>query len=165
LVIAGHAEHKGVELAIEALADCPGYTLVIVTGGQRIDAFERAAASSGAPERIVFLDRLSDADYRATVGGAAAFLMPSHFEGFGLPAVEALRLGVPTVISPDPALFEATGGAAIRMTSWSGSALAQALGQIDHRPRPAAGPGRTWQEATEHLYALVVGAAVQPAKR
>jgi hypothetical protein len=79
--------------------------------------------------------------------------------------VEALRLGVPTVISPDPALFEATGGAAIRMTSWSGSALAQALGQIDHRPRPAAGPGRTWQEATEHLYALVVGAAVQPAKR
>jgi len=165
LAIAGHAEHKGVELAIEALADHPGYTLAILTGGQRIDRFVRAAAASEAAERIVFLGRLGDADYRATVAGAAAFLMPSHFEGFGLPAVEALRLGVPTVISPDPALHEATGGAAIRMTSWSGTALARALNEIDHGPPPAAAPGRTWQEATEHLYELVVGAPVQLASR
>jgi glycosyltransferase involved in cell wall biosynthesis len=165
LVIAGHAAHKGVELAVEALADCPGYTLVVLTGGNRIDAFVRAATESSAAERIVFLDRLSDADYRATVGGAAAFLMPSHFEGFGLPAVEALRLGVPTVISPDPALYEATGGAAIRMTSWSGPALAQALAQIDHRPRPAVGRGRTWPEAVDDLHALVVQPAVEPARR
>jgi glycosyltransferase involved in cell wall biosynthesis len=163
LVIPGHAERKGVELAIEALADRPEYTLAVLTGGHRIDAFVRAAAESGASERIVFLDQLSDADYRATVGGAAAFLMPSHFEGFGLPAVEALQLGVPAVISPDPALHEATGGAAIQMTSWSGSALAQALDAIDHRPPPSTGGGRTWQEATEHLYALVVGATARPA--
>jgi glycosyltransferase involved in cell wall biosynthesis len=165
LVIAGHAGHKGVELAIEALGDLPGYALVVLTGGNRVEAFVRAAAESGAAERIVFLDRLSDADYRATVGGAAAFLMPSHFEGFGLPAAEALRLGVPTVISPDPALYEATGGAAIRMASWSGPALARALDQIDHRPRPAVGSGRTWAEAVEDLHALVVQAAFERARR
>ncbi|MEV4516366.1 glycosyltransferase [Dactylosporangium sp. NPDC049525] len=151
LVVPGHAAHKGVELAVEALAEHPRYTLAVLTGGQRVEAFERAAAASPAAARVVFLDRLSDADYLATLAGAAAFLMPSHFEGYGLPAAEAMRLGTPTVISPDPALHEATGGDAIRMATWTGAALAAALRALDTWKAPPAAAHRGWRQAAEEL--------------
>jgi len=101
------------------------------------------------------------------VSGAAAFLMPSHFEGYGLPAAEALRLGTPTVISPDPALLEATGGAAVRMDSWTGDAMIRALRQVEAGVLPAATSapgGRSWRAATEHLVALLASdaGAAQP---
>ncbi|MFC7528585.1 glycosyltransferase family 4 protein [Actinoplanes sp. GCM10030250] len=160
LVVAGHASHKGVELAIEAVAQLPAYHLMVLTGGNPVEEFRRTAGESAAASRIVFLDRLSDPEYAATVAGAAAFLMPSHFEGYGLPAAEALRLGTPTVISPDPALLEATGGAAVRMDTWTGEALVRALRQVEagHLPPAVAGlGGRSWRESTAHLHALLGG--------
>ncbi|MFC4021491.1 glycosyltransferase [Micromonospora sp. GCM10011542] len=156
LLVAGHAAHKGVELAVEALADLPDHVLAVLTGGQRITRFADAVAASPAADRVLLLDRLSDADYAATVAGAAAFLMPSHFEGYGLPAAEALRLGTPTVISPDPALLEATDGRAVRMTTWTASALVRAVREAIGGTRPAAGAaGRSWREATAHLAELL----------
>ncbi len=140
VVVAGHAPHKGVELALAAIRSFPQYTLVVLTGGTR-----HFHDDSG---RAVFLDRLDDGAYAATVAGAAAFLMPSHFEGFGLPAAEALGLGTPTIISPDPALYEATGGAAIRMRSWTAEALVEALGRLA-KPEPVA--VRSWRAATADL--------------
>ncbi|MFD6562615.1 glycosyltransferase [Micromonospora profundi] len=156
LLVAGHAAHKGVELAVEALADLPDLVLAVLTGGQRIDGFADAVAASPAADRVVLLDRLSDADYAAAVANAAAFLMPSHFEGYGLPAAEALRLGTPTVISPDPALLEATDGRAERMTTWTAAALVRAVGEAVGGPRPRAGAaGRSWRDATAHLAHLL----------
>lgn len=156
LLVAGHAAHKGVEIAVEALADIPGHVLAVLTGGQRIARFADAVAASPAADRVVLLDRLSDADYAATVAGAAAFLMPSHFEGYGLPAAEALRLGTPTVISPDPALLEATDGRAVRMTAWTATALVRAVAEALAAPRPQPGvAGRSWRDATAHLAELL----------
>jgi glycosyltransferase involved in cell wall biosynthesis len=151
LAVAGHAAHKGVELAIEAMGSLPQYRLAVLTGGSGI------AWPAEKPERIVFLDRLTEPEYAATLAGAAAFLMPSHFEGYGLPAAEALRLGTPTVISPDPALHEATGGAAIRMVSWTASALADAVERIDRSAVPAVAPGRRWRDAVEDLAGRLAG--------
>lgn len=155
LLIAGHAANKGVDLAIDALPELPGYRLAVLTGGQRIPAFEAKVATSPARDRVVMLDHLGDADYAAAVTGAAVFLMPSHFEGYGLPAVEALRLGAPTVISPDPALYEATQGRAVRMTSWTGDALVHAVREAERLGGVSGAVGRTWAEATEHLFALL----------
>jgi glycosyltransferase involved in cell wall biosynthesis len=160
LAVAGHAPHKGVELAVEAVSALPRYALAVLTGGVRVDRFERAAAQSGAAGRIVFLGRLPDDEYAATIAGAAAFLMPSHFEGYGLPAVEALRLGTPTVISPDPALHEATGGAAIRMDAWTGAALVRALAAVDGPRERLRDAGRSWREATTDLFGRLTGQPV-----
>ncbi|MET8148635.1 glycosyltransferase [Actinoplanes sp. NPDC049668] len=152
LVVAGHAGHKGVELAIEAMHRLPRYRLVVLTGGSGI------SWPAGPAGRVLSLGRLTEAEYAATLAGAAAFLMPSHFEGYGLPAVEALRLGTPTVISPDPALHEATDGAAVRMTSWTASALVNAVERIDRaRPVVAGPPGRRWREAAEDLAERLAG--------
>ncbi|WP_446218774.1 glycosyltransferase [Micromonospora sp. IBHARD004] len=159
LVVAGHAPHKGVELAVEALAGLPGHTLAVLTGGHRIDRFEAAVRRVGVADRVLFLGHLPEPEYAATIAGAAAFLMPSHFEGYGLPAAEALRLGTPTVVSPDPALHEATAGRAVRMTAWSAEALVSAVTEAVGGPRPAAGGhGRSWRTATAHLVDLLAAA-------
>jgi len=133
---------------LAALPYLPEYTLAILTGG---------ASPAPAGERVVPLDHLTDADYAATVAGAAAFLMPSHFEGYGLPAVEALRLGTRTVISPDPALFEATEALAVRMTSWTPGALVRAVREAVRLHPPAMPAGKTWAEATHDLYERIHG--------
>jgi glycosyltransferase involved in cell wall biosynthesis len=53
---------------------------------------------------------LSDVDLRSVVAGAAALVLPSRDEGFGLPVLEAMACDVPVVCSDVPALREISGG-------------------------------------------------------
>lgn len=54
-----------------------------------------------------------DGELAVLYAGAIALLFPSHYEGFGLPLLEAFQCGTPVVASRDPALREVSGGAAL----------------------------------------------------
>jgi len=71
-----------------------------------------AAASNGAAtsRRVVFPGVLDDPDLAMLIKGASLVVMPSLYEGFCLPMVEAMACGVPTIASNNSCLPEISGG-------------------------------------------------------
>lgn len=70
---------------------------------------------------------LADEEYAALMARARMVVLASTFEGFGLPVVEALRLGVPVVITPEPAMMEVGGPAVTVAADDSPEAVAAAV--------------------------------------
>jgi len=65
---------------------------------------------------------------------AAGFILPSLLEGFGLPALEAGRHGLVSVISAEGAQAEAVGGGAIMVDPTSAAAIAEGMRQVVDMP-------------------------------
>ncbi|MBI4875011.1 MAG: glycosyltransferase family 4 protein [Acidobacteria bacterium] len=81
-----------------------------------------------APEPgLEWTGAVPDDDLPALYAGAAAFLYPSHYEGFGLPVLEAMQCGAPVIVSRDAALGEVAGDAALRLEAGDPRAWAEAL--------------------------------------
>jgi glycosyltransferase involved in cell wall biosynthesis len=104
------------------------------------------------------LGYVADADLPALYAGAAAFAMPSLYEGFGLPCIEAMAAGTPVVASDRAALPEACGGAALLADPDDPAVFAAALLKAagpEREPLTAAGRERaaalTWQRTAEEV--------------
>lgn len=86
-----------------------GLELVVVGPGRA----DLEAAGLHPPARTLFAGRVDDAGLRALYGSALCLAFPSLTEGFGLPPVEAMYCGCPTVAAPRGAVPEVCGGAAL----------------------------------------------------
>ncbi len=62
---------------------------------------------------LTVLENVSDSELAHLYSNATAFLFPSHYEGFGLPVLEAMQCGAPVIASRDPAVMEVAGSAAV----------------------------------------------------
>jgi len=86
----------------------------VLAGGPGWGAAEvdRAVTASGAPDRILRTGYLPDEVVPALLRSTVAAVYPSRYEGFGLPALEALACGVPLVTTRGTAMEEVAGDAA-----------------------------------------------------
>ena len=79
---------------------------------------------------ILYVPRAEYADLPALYSMASAFVLPSLYEGFGLPVLEAFACGTPVIVSDRASLPEVAGDAALRFEADSESSLAAALTRL-----------------------------------
>jgi len=90
----------------------------------------QAIRSLNLGRRLQFTGYVPPEDLPTLLGAADVFAYVSLYEGFGIPVLEALACGVPTLSSTDPALLEVAGGAALAVEATEVEAIAQGLGTL-----------------------------------
>lgn len=106
--------------------------LHLVLAGARggLDApLVRTVRSLGLEPVVRFPGFIDDDDLPAVYSGAALFVFPSLYEGFGLPVLEAMACGVPVVASDAASLPEVAGDAAMLVAPRDVDGLAAAIAQ------------------------------------
>ena len=117
LYIGNAKHHKNLPLLLNAYAeiaeDVP-QDLVIAGGGQSVRTYDERVGALAAQdtERVKVLGRLDFDALRSLVAGADLLIMPSLFEGAGLPPLEAMASGTAVLSSSIPVLRETCGDGA-----------------------------------------------------
>jgi glycogen(starch) synthase len=142
LVHFGRLEYeKGVQDLLAALPRIarghPAVRLLVVGTGTHRDALVEAARDQG--DRVTFAGYLPDADLAAAVTAAAAVVLPSHYEPFGIVALEAAAAGAPLVVARSGGLAEVVvdGETGLSFAPRDVAGLADAVGRVLDDP-PAA---------------------------
>lgn len=130
--------------------------LVIVgRRGWNVDALvDRIQRHPELGHRLQWLEEASDADLRYLLGSASALIQASIWEGFGLPLIEAARLGVPLVVSDIAVFREIAGNHANYFPIGEATALAEVIKAIlngEQTRDSSVIPCRSWAEASLQL--------------
>jgi glycosyltransferase involved in cell wall biosynthesis len=106
-------------------------TLLLAGGaGFRSEGILARIADPSLSGRVRHLGYVSDPDREMLYRSASLVIMPSLDEGFGLPALEAMTLGVPVVASNRGALPEVLGGAGVLVDPQDPTAIADAIDRV-----------------------------------
>ena len=143
LLMVGTLEpRKNHALAFRALAQLkaegwPHCLVAVGGGGWLFDAVQRQVESLQLSDDVIFAGHVADADLPALYSGADCFLMPSLYEGFGIPVLEAMACGAPVVCSKVSSLPEVAGEAARFIEPLTAEGLADAVRQVLSHPKMA----------------------------
>lgn len=105
----------------------------LVIGGGRGWLYEplfQLAAGLGLQDHVRFLGHVPDAHLPALLSLASVFVYPSHYEGFGLPPLEAMACGAPVVASDASCLPEVLGDAALLVPPLDVEGLSRAINRV-----------------------------------
>ena len=90
----------------------------------------RTVRSLGLENVVCFPGFIEDDDLPAVYHGAAVFVFPSLYEGFGLPVIEAMACGVPVISSNTSSMPEVAGGAAMLVDPLDADQMAAAIVRV-----------------------------------
>ena len=138
IYVGGFNPHKNVEGILTSFAALPpriaqNVKLILVGGGEK-DVFHsheevlrNLMRRLNLENRVLWTGFLEDEDLAPLLSGAVALVMPSHCEGFGLPAVEAAACGTPVIATTESPLPELLEGGGLFVSSCDQQALTSAM--------------------------------------
>jgi glycosyltransferase involved in cell wall biosynthesis len=158
---------KNVGMLVRAMAHVadPALHLLIAGAADSTETSLREAIdSAGVANRVRLLGSVSDEELRVLYATATVFCFPSLDEGFGLPPLEAMAAGAPTIISNIPVLVETCGDGAMAVDATDPAAIGDAITVLaadDSRRSALRDAGRrrarsfSWRRSSEQLLASV----------
>lgn len=102
------------------------------------ESLREATRLMGLEDRFLLPGFLSEPDLAALIAGAKALIYPSLFEGFGMPVLEAMGLGVPVLVSNRTSLPEVAGDAALSFDPRRPTEIVAAITTLEDSPGLAA---------------------------
>jgi len=140
------------------------FKLVVIGEPKKNGAVERLVRELGIGSRVEFTGRIGNEELVRHYARAAMAVVPSLYEGFGLPAGEAMACGVPVISTTGGALPEVVGEAGLLVPPADPTALAAAIRRIlDHpdegrvlgqRGRARVSLNFTWRQAAERTVSV-----------
>ncbi|MDH6236954.1 glycosyltransferase family 1 protein [Cryobacterium sp. CG_9.6] len=162
--------YKNVDTLVRAAAELPHHELHLMS---RVPEAERIRLTLLAPQaRLVFHNGVTDDEYTTVLRSATALVTASLDEGFGIPLVEAMSLGIPIVVSDIPIFREIGADAALFFDPTDPADLIAAVTRLavpgEWMMRSArsltAAARYTWQASATKLLAAITE-QVQPSLR
>jgi glycosyltransferase involved in cell wall biosynthesis len=134
LYVGNFKPHKNLPRLLRAWASlgarARGQLVLAGTRDADATALETLARDLGVADRVRFTGFVADADLAALYSGAAAVVLPSLYEGFGVPVIEAMACGAPVVCSNTTSLREVAGDAALLVDPEREDAIADGLARV-----------------------------------
>jgi glycosyltransferase involved in cell wall biosynthesis len=152
-------------------AELPHLLVLVGASGWMDGHLREIVRDLGVAEVVRFIGYVERTDLPLWYNGADLFAYPSAYEGFGLPVLEAMACGVPTIASSASALVEVAGGACLTVVPGSQEELQHAIvrllgdGELHERLRQAGlfrAAAFSWDRtasATVEVYEQAIGAA------
>lgn len=129
-------ERKNLKLIVQALKTVNEDYKLVVIGKQTpyFKSVEEEIEKLGLKNRILFLKNIPFADLPGIYQLATVFVYPSFYEGFGIPIIEALSSGIPTIAATGSCLEEAGGPTSIYISPVDSPSLSSAINQVLESP-------------------------------
>ncbi len=150
---------------------CAGIDLVLAgRPGWLTDEIQACVRALGLEDRVRFPGYVPQEDLAALLSAAECFVMPSLYEGFGLPVLEAMACGTPVICSSAGSLPEVVGDAALQFAPFDLDGLAAALARLLadpglRREMVARGHARTRAFSWERTACEVLDTLLEAAQR
>lgn len=101
-----------------------------IHGGAYSRELHERLASAGLTEDAHFLGYVTTEELKGLFENALAYVFPSLHEGFGMPIIEAMSLGVPVITSSTSPMDEVAGGAALLVEPRDAHAISEAMEKV-----------------------------------
>jgi glycosyltransferase involved in cell wall biosynthesis len=130
LYLGGMEKNKNLERLLQAFSSlAEGRDVYLVLAGQ-VSVARKEELRKIYDKQVLYPGPVEAGDLCALYSGASAFVLPTIFEGFGLPVLEAMACGVPVVCSRATGVMEQVGDAAIQFNPEDSAELGRWLRSI-----------------------------------